>query len=177
MQWIYRLEGSFPAYEPPSAFDVTSRVDSHISERVDERCVVVVAVEERCVVAVAVEAIRAVLVVLVVVVVVAVVVIVLVVVVVFIVGFVEVVIVVGFVVEVVVVVVVVVVGLVLLLVAVVVVWAAAAACLNVSTRGVLVHVCTFTPLHLLPSWLSLSLALSLPSLVPASHSLFSPVSI
>ncbi len=36
MQWIYRLVGTFPAYEPPSAAETASRVDSHISERVDE---------------------------------------------------------------------------------------------------------------------------------------------
>lgn len=36
MQWLYHLVGTFPSYEPPSAFDTASRVDSHISERVDE---------------------------------------------------------------------------------------------------------------------------------------------
>lgn len=37
MQWIYHLEGSFPAYEAPTTFDTASRVDSHISEHVDQR--------------------------------------------------------------------------------------------------------------------------------------------
>lgn len=36
MQWIYHLMGSFPDYKPPSLLETSSRIDSHISERVDE---------------------------------------------------------------------------------------------------------------------------------------------